>query len=81
MNVTGVCYPHEMMGFPRDSIEGIGISLALIKDYNEAVKSKHPVQKGSKGRKGGSGQHRARKISSGAQRGRMKNVPTTRNRK
>lgn len=82
MSIPGVAFPHEMLGYERDSIQGIGISVALINEFNKMQDDKTTLSKGQKpGKTTGSGQARARKISRGSQRSRMKNLPKTRKKK
>lgn len=73
-----------MFGYDRDDIEGIGISVELINNYNKMQSDRSTLAKQGKPTKGqprGSGQPRARKISHGPQRSRMKHLPKTRRKK
>lgn len=81
MNIPGVAFPHELMGYERDSVEGIGITVELISQYNIKQNEKNTLArqkaqtKQGKVPKGPGAQARARKISRGPQRSRMKNLP------
>ena len=82
MSVPGIAFPHEMLGYERDSIEGIAISVELINQYNKMQNDKATLSQGQKpGKTSGSGQARSRKISRGPQRSRMKHLPKTRKKK